>query len=90
MTLANGRLYVDFGGLNGDCGQYHGYVVDMPVSGTGPLELPGPDRREGAIWETNGAVVRPRVTCTSPRATGAPTTSRTSTRGTRLSSCPRR
>jgi len=60
ITLANGRLYVAFGGLAGDCGQYHGYVVDLPVSGTGPLgSYQVPTRREGAIWETNGAVVSP-------------------------------
>lgn len=61
ITLANGRLYVPFGGLDGDCGQYHGYVVDLPVSGTGPLgSYQVPTRREGAIWETNGAVVSPK------------------------------
>ena len=48
ITLANGRLYVAFGGLDGDCGQYHGYVVDLPVSGTGPLgSYQVPTRREG-------------------------------------------
>jgi len=58
VTLANGRLYVPFGGLSGDCGQYHGYVVDVPVSGAGPLvSYQVPTDREGAIWETNGAVV---------------------------------
>ena len=61
ITLANGRLYVDFGGLDGDCGQYHGYVVDLPVSGSGSLvSYEVPTQREGAIWETNGAVVSPQ------------------------------
>ncbi|MGD0985186.1 MAG: PQQ-binding-like beta-propeller repeat protein [Acidimicrobiales bacterium] len=61
ITLANGRLYVAFGGLAGDCGQYHGYVVDLPISGTGPLgSYQVPTQREGAIWETNGAVVSPQ------------------------------
>jgi hypothetical protein len=61
MTLANGRLYVDFGGLDGDCGQYHGYVVDVPVSGAGPMDTyQVPTQREGAVWETNGAVVSPQ------------------------------
>jgi outer membrane protein assembly factor BamB len=60
LTLANGRLYVPMGGLNGDCGQYHGYVVDVPVSGSGPLQsYQVPTQREGAIWETDGAVVSP-------------------------------
>jgi outer membrane protein assembly factor BamB len=61
MTLANGRLYVDFGGLDGDCGQYHGYVVEVAVSGSGPLgSYQVPTQREGAVWETNGAVVSPQ------------------------------
>jgi outer membrane protein assembly factor BamB len=61
ITFANGRLYVGFGGLAGDCGQYHGYVVDLPVSGTGPLgSYQVPAQREGAVWETNGAVVSPQ------------------------------
>ena len=61
LTLANGTVYVDFGGLDGDCGQYHGYVVGLPISGSGPLEsYQVPTQREGAIWETNGAVVSPQ------------------------------
>ncbi|MGA2530649.1 MAG: PQQ-binding-like beta-propeller repeat protein [Acidimicrobiales bacterium] len=61
ITLANGRLYVDFGGLDGDCGQYHGYVVDLPISGSGSLaSYQVPTQREGAVWETNGAVVSPQ------------------------------
>jgi outer membrane protein assembly factor BamB len=61
ITLANGRLYVGFGGLDGDCGQYHGYLVDLPVTGDGPLvSYQVPTQREGAIWETNGAVVSPQ------------------------------
>lgn len=60
LTLANGRVYVAFGGLSGDCGQYHGYVVDLAVSGTGPLgTYEVPTQREGAVWATNGAVVGP-------------------------------
>jgi len=60
LTLADGRLYVDFGGLDGDCGQYHGYVVDLAESGSGALaSYQVPTQREGAVWETNGAVVSP-------------------------------
>ena len=61
ITLANGSLYVPFGGLDGDCGQYHGYVVSVAVSGAGPLgSYQVPTQREGAVWETNGAVVSPQ------------------------------
>lgn len=58
LTLANGRLYVPFGGLDGDCGQYHGYVVALAESGGGALEsYQVPTQREGAVWETDGALV---------------------------------
>ena len=61
VTLANGRLYVPFGGLDGDCGQYHGYLVAVAESGAGPLEsYRVPTQREGAVWGTNGTVVSPQ------------------------------
>jgi polyvinyl alcohol dehydrogenase (cytochrome) len=61
VTLLGGRLYVPFGGLDGDCGQYHGYLVELPESGKGPLEsYQVPTQREGAIWETNGSLVSPQ------------------------------
>jgi polyvinyl alcohol dehydrogenase (cytochrome) len=58
LTLFGGRVYVAFGGLDGDCGQYHGYVVDLPVSGRGALvSYQVPTQREGGIWGTGGAFV---------------------------------
>ncbi len=60
LTLLGGQVYVEFGGLDGDCGQYHGYVVDLPVSGTGALvSYQVPTHREGGIWGTGGAFVSP-------------------------------
>jgi outer membrane protein assembly factor BamB len=61
LTLLGGRVYVPFGGLNGDCGQYHGYVVDLPATGKGALvTYQVPTQREGAIWGTGGAFVSPK------------------------------
>lgn len=58
LTLWDGRIYVEFGGLDGDCGQYHGYVVSVPEPGRGPLaSYQVPTQREGAIWGTGGAFV---------------------------------
>jgi outer membrane protein assembly factor BamB len=58
LTLLDGRIYVEFGGLDGDCGQYHGYVVSVPAAGTGRLlSYQVPTQREGAIWGTGGAFV---------------------------------
>jgi outer membrane protein assembly factor BamB len=61
LTLFGGRVYVAFGGLDGDCGQYHGYVVDVPATGTGALvTYQVPTHREGGIWGTGGAFVSPQ------------------------------
>ena len=79
LTLANGRLYTAYGGLIGDCGAYHGYVVGLSESGTGALlSYQVPTRREGAIWGTDGALVSPQgdlyVATGNGSATGAPST----------------
>jgi hypothetical protein len=56
LILANGMVYVPFGGLYGDCGQYHGYVVGVPANGsTDIISYQVPTQREGAIWGTAGA-----------------------------------
>ena len=35
LTIEDGRVYVAFGGLYGDCGPYRGSVVGVPLSGSG-------------------------------------------------------
>ncbi len=60
LTIENGRVYVAFGGLDGDCGPYRGSVVGIPESGSGPLvSYLVPTPREGAIWGTAGPVTGP-------------------------------
>jgi outer membrane protein assembly factor BamB len=60
LTLEDGRIYVAFGGLYGDCGPYRGSVVGVPVSGSGALvSYLVPTAREGAIWGTAGPVAGP-------------------------------
>ncbi len=60
LAIEDGRVYVAFGGLDGDCGPYRGSVVSVPVSGSGPLEsYVVPTSREGAIWGTAGPVAGP-------------------------------
>ena len=60
MTLCERPLYVEFGGLTGDCGQYHGYVVDSSTPARARSVLPGPDSARRGIWGTSGAVVSPK------------------------------
>jgi len=37
LTLANGKLYIPFAGLDGDCGSYHGRVVGFELAPTPKL-----------------------------------------------------
>jgi outer membrane protein assembly factor BamB len=57
LALLDGRVYVAFGGLYGDCGPYRGSVVGVPLSGSGRIiSYIVPTAREGAIWGTAGPV----------------------------------
>jgi polyvinyl alcohol dehydrogenase (cytochrome) len=58
LTLLDGRVYVAFGGLDGDCGPYRGSVVGVPESGP-VVSYVVPTAREGAIWGTAGPVAGP-------------------------------
>jgi outer membrane protein assembly factor BamB len=58
LSLANGMVYVPYGGLDGDCGEYHGWVVGLAANGTGGVDVyQVPTGREGGIWGTSGAAV---------------------------------
>jgi polyvinyl alcohol dehydrogenase (cytochrome) len=60
LAIEDGRVYVAFGGLYGDCGPYRGSVVGVPLSGGGPIiSYVVPTAREGAIWGTAGPVTGP-------------------------------
>ena len=57
LTVAFGRVYVPFGGLYGDCGDYVGSVVGTPTSGQGAqVAYSVPTAREGGIWAPGGLV----------------------------------
>ena len=60
LAVANGRVYVAFGGLFGDCGNYIGYVAAVSTSGAGRVEsyeIPTP--RQGGIWAASGPAIEP-------------------------------
>jgi outer membrane protein assembly factor BamB len=60
LALANGRVYWAFGGLAGDCGQYHGWVQGVAKDGSGPLlSYMVPSVREGAVWASAGIATDP-------------------------------
>jgi hypothetical protein len=57
LALANGNVYVPFGGRAGDCGAYHGWIFAVPTNGAAvgnPYVTPG----QGAgFWTAGGVVV---------------------------------
>ena len=59
LALSRGRVYVPFGGLYGDCGNYHGWVLGAPVSHPSVrlLSYRVPTGREGGIWASSGPAV---------------------------------
>jgi polyvinyl alcohol dehydrogenase (cytochrome) len=57
LALANGRIYIGYGGNDGDCGNYHGWVVAVNERGT-PHEASfevASDGQGGAIWGSGSA-----------------------------------
>jgi putative cell wall-binding protein/outer membrane protein assembly factor BamB len=57
ILVANGRVYVAFGGLAGDCGSYIGQVVSVASDGSGtPISWAVPTSREGGIWAPPGPI----------------------------------
>ncbi len=62
LTLSGGEVYVPFGGLYGDCGDYHGYLAAFggrPVSLQHTFDAT-PGSRQGAVWAPPGATVDAR------------------------------
>jgi hypothetical protein len=58
LTIADGRVWVPFGGLAGDCGQYKGRVVGWRLNGSGkPIKYTVPTAREAGIWAPPGPTV---------------------------------
>jgi outer membrane protein assembly factor BamB len=58
LALVGGRVYIAFGGLDGDCGDYRGAVVASRTDGTGPLlTYEVPTSREAGIWAASGPAI---------------------------------
>jgi outer membrane protein assembly factor BamB len=58
LAVANGRVYVAFGGLYGDCGNYIGYITAVATDGTGPIaRYEVPSSRQAGIWAPSGPAV---------------------------------
>lgn len=57
LTLWNGRVYIAYGGLDGDCANYIGSVVSVTTAGTDRVSYAVPTAREAGIWAPGGGVV---------------------------------
>ena len=58
LTIGNGRVYVAYGGLFGDCGPYKGAVVSFAVDGSGDAQSwIVPTTREGGVWAPSGPTI---------------------------------
>jgi outer membrane protein assembly factor BamB len=60
LAVDRGNVYIGFGGLDGDCGNYKGAVLAIKASGAaGGRAYVVPTPREGAIWAPGGPVIEP-------------------------------
>jgi outer membrane protein assembly factor BamB len=62
LLAANGNIYIGFGGLIGDCGNYHGWVVaarqsDAALVGSFEVATASPSNYAGAVWAPGGLAV---------------------------------
>jgi hypothetical protein len=57
LALANGNVYVPFGGRWGDCGSYHGWVVGVATNGSPtPIVYETPSTGSG-VWAAGGVAI---------------------------------
>jgi len=55
LLLSQGVVYIAYGGLAGDCGNYHGWVIGLPTDGQGAMRVfQVPTTRQGGIWAPAG------------------------------------
>jgi outer membrane protein assembly factor BamB len=59
LALAGGRVYVAYGGLFGDCGRYHGWVVGASAAHPRKrlVSFRVPAHREAGIWSPSGPAI---------------------------------
>src|SRR3954447_11977836 len=58
LSVANGRVYVMFGGMAGDCGDYRGRVISVKTKGLKKMRVFTVGvHREGGIWAPSGAAI---------------------------------
>jgi hypothetical protein len=54
LLIVNGTLYVPYGGHAGDCGQYRGWVMGVPLSNPAGTQAFATMAKAGGIWAVGG------------------------------------
>src|ERR1700690_3350721 len=54
LVSVNGTVYVPYGGLAGDCGNYHGWIVGVPVANPAAPKAWVTGARGGGVWAPSG------------------------------------
>jgi len=54
LAIVNGTLFVPFGGLYGDCGNYHGWLVAIAIADPSQVSAWATTARAGGIWGPSG------------------------------------
>jgi hypothetical protein len=57
LALGSGRVYIPFGGLFGDCGNYHAYLGAVPVDGGAHIVYWSPVIGGAGIWSPAGPTI---------------------------------
>jgi outer membrane protein assembly factor BamB len=57
LAVGSSFVYVPVGGLFGDCGQYHGYVVAVPLGGGQARAFKVSDSLGASVWSPQGVTV---------------------------------
>ena len=55
LAFVNGTVYVPYGGLAGDCGNYHGWLVGVPVVNPASPDAWATGAIGGGMWGPSGA-----------------------------------
>ena len=75
LAIGKNYVYVPLGGLYGDCGPYHGYIVAVPRAGGAALTYRVPSARGAGIWSAAGVTLDPSGNVFAVTGNGASTSS---------------
>lgn len=57
LSIVDNKVFIAYGGLFGDCGNYRGTVLSVRTDGTDPHSYVVPTKREAGIWAPGGGAL---------------------------------